>query len=40
MKWFIILFAIAIGFAIYSGYMGGARDAAQNYVNVRTGISK
>jgi len=29
MKWFLIILAIVIGFAIYNGYMGGARDAAQ-----------
>ena len=40
MKWFLIILAIVIGFAIYNGYMGGARDAAQNYVDVRTGMKK
>ena len=31
MKWFIIIFAIGIGIAIYTGNMGGAKDAAGNY---------
>ena len=37
MKWFIIIFAIAIGIAISTGYMGGAKDAASNYNKVLTG---
>ena len=37
MKWAIIIFTIIVGLAIINNYMGGARDAAQNYVNVRTG---
>ena len=31
MKWFIIILTIAIGIAIYTGNMGGAKDAAGNY---------
>ncbi len=31
MKWFILIFALLIGIAIYNGYMGGAKDAAANY---------
>lgn len=34
MKWFIILFALGIAIAIYTGYMGGAQDAAANYNKV------
>ena len=37
MKWVIIAFVAAIGFAIVTGNMGGAKDAAQNYVDVRAG---
>ncbi len=37
MKWFIIIFIIAIGIAISTGYMGGAKDAAANYNKVLTG---
>ncbi len=31
MKWFILILALAIGYAIFTGNMGGARDAAGNY---------
>ena len=34
MKWVIIIFAIGIGIAIYTGNMGGAKDAASNYNKV------
>lgn len=37
MKWFIIILAIAIGIAISTGYMGGAKDAASNYNKLLTG---
>ena len=37
MKWAIIILAAIIGIAIVTGYTGGAKNAAQNYVNVRTG---
>lgn len=37
MKWFILLLVIAIGIAIATGYMGGARDAASNYNKLFTG---
>ncbi len=36
MKWVLIVVAIAVGVMIYIGDMGGARDATQNYVDVRT----
>ena len=36
MKWVFIIVIGAIGFMIYTGNMGGARDATQNYVDVRT----
>jgi heme A synthase len=31
MKWFIIILAVVIGIAIYTGNMGGAKDATGNY---------
>lgn len=31
MKWFIIILAVVVGIAIYTGNMGGAKDAASNY---------
>ncbi len=31
MKWFLLIFILGIGYAIISGNMGGARDAASNY---------
>jgi heme A synthase len=34
MKWFIIILVIGIGIAIYTGNMGGAKDAAANYNKV------
>lgn len=34
-KWIFLVIIIAIGFMIYTGNMGGAKDAAQNYVDVR-----
>ena len=37
MKWFIIILAIAVGIAIATGYMGGAKDAAGNYNKIMTG---
>jgi len=37
MKWFIIIFAVLIGIAIATGYMGGAKDATQNYQKVMLG---
>jgi len=34
MKWFIIILTVAIAIAIYTGNMGGAKDAAGNYNKV------
>ena len=31
MKWFLIILAVVIAIAIYTGNMGGARDATSNY---------
>ncbi len=31
MKWFLLIFILGIGYAIITGNMGGARDAASNY---------
>ena len=36
-KWILIAIAIAVGFAIFSGNMGGARDATTNYNKLLTG---
>ena len=37
MKWFLVIFIIGIGYMIITGNMGGAKNATQNYVDVRTG---
>jgi len=37
MKWIIAIFAAIIAIVAITGYTGGAKNAAQNYVNVRTG---
>ncbi len=31
MKWFLIILAVVVAIAIYTGNMGGAKDAAGNY---------
>jgi len=31
MKWVILILVIAVGYAIFTDNMGGARDAAGNY---------
>lgn len=36
MKWLFLILVIVIGYMIYTGNLGGARDATQNYVDVRT----
>lgn len=35
MKWIGLIVVAIIGYMIYSGNMGGARNATQNYVDVR-----
>lgn len=35
MKWIFFILIAVVGFMIYSGNMGGARDATQNYVDIR-----
>ena len=35
MKWIIIIVVGVIGYMIYTGNMGGAKDATRNYVDVR-----
>jgi len=35
MKWVLIIFVAVIGYMIYTGNMGGAKEATQNYVDVR-----
>ena len=40
MKWFLIILTIVVAYAIYSGNMGGAKKATQNYVDVQTGGKK
>ncbi len=37
MKWFIIILVIAVGIAISTGYMGGAKDAGANYNKLLSG---
>jgi heme A synthase len=37
MKWLILIFVVVIGYAIYTGNMGGARDAAGNYNKIMRG---
>mgnify|MGYP005984057213 CR=1 FL=1 len=34
MKWAIIILALIVGYAIWTGNMGGAQDAAANYNKV------
>jgi len=34
MKWAIIILALVVGYAIWTGNMGGAKDAASNYNKV------
>ncbi len=36
MKWVIIIFVGVIGYMIYTGNMGGAKNATGNYVKVRS----
>ena len=36
MKLFIIVFSLVVGYAIFTGNMGGARDAAANYNKLLT----
>ena len=40
MKWFLIIISIGIAYMIYTGNMGGAKKATQNYVDVQTGGKK
>jgi hypothetical protein len=37
MKWIVIIFAAVITIAIVTGYMGGAKDATNNYGKVMRG---
>ncbi len=37
MKWILGVLAIIIAYAIYTGNMGGARDAAGNYGKIMRG---
>lgn len=37
MKWFIIILALIVAYAIWTGNMGGARDATSNYNKLLTG---
>ena len=36
MKWFLIILTIVVGYAIYTGNMGGAKSATSNYQKVLT----
>lgn len=37
MKWFLLILAALVIYAIMTGYMGGARDATTNYNKLLTG---
>lgn len=37
MKWVIIIAVIAIGYAVYTGNLGGASNATSNYMSIRSG---
>lgn len=37
MKWFVVIFLIVVGFALVTGYTGGAKDAAGNYNKILSG---
>jgi len=37
MKWAIIILALIVGYAIWTGNMGGAKDAANNYNKLLSG---
>lgn len=34
MKWVILILIVIVGYAIWTGNMGGAKDAASNYNKV------
>jgi len=36
MKWILLILVLGVGYAIYTGNMGGARDAAGNYNKILT----
>jgi hypothetical protein len=42
MKWFLLVLAAVVTYAIINNYMGGARDAASNYNTLLrgSGVSK
>ncbi len=40
MKWILILISIGLAYAIYTGNMGGAKNATKNYLEVQTGGKK
>jgi hypothetical protein len=35
MKWVFLIIVSVLGYMIFTGNMGGAREATQNYVDVR-----
>jgi len=37
MKWFLIILTVVVGYAIYTGNMGGAKSATSNYQKVLLG---
>ncbi len=37
MKWIIIILVLVVGYAIFTGNMGGGRDAAGNYNKILQG---
>jgi heme A synthase len=40
MKWVIIILVVIVGYAIITGNMGGAKDAAGNYNKIMRGGEK
>jgi len=40
MKWILIIITIGVIYGIYTGNMGGAKNATKNYLEVQTGGKK
>jgi len=38
MKWVMIIFVAVIAYMVYTGNMGGAKEATGNYVDVRHNV--
>lgn len=35
-KWIFLILIVVLGYMAYTGNLGGARDATQNYVDIQT----